>query len=148
MDAFTESLANDTIEQILENAGIRSTALRILVMRTLWTQTEGVFTLQDIAEMLPSMDHSTLFRALTLFAEKQLLHHIDDGSGMQKYCVCHCADHQHHQGHVHLTCTRCHQTLCMENVPIPAVPLPQGFIPNEAEYIIKGICSRCQRKES
>lgn len=136
-----------SIEQQLTSAGIRATAVRILVLRTIEERGEGVFSLQDLSDSLPTMDKSSLFRTLTLFADKQLLHPIDDGSGMQKYCICHCADPKHHQGHVHLTCTQCHTTLCMENVPIPIVPLPQDFAPQEVEYIVKGICNRCQQRK-
>ena len=93
---------------------------------------------------------NSIFRALTLFAEKQLLHLIDDGSGMQKYCLCNCThDNEHgchyqHQGHVHLTCIKCHETICLEDVPIPSVPIPEGYVVHESEYVIKGICPKCQ----
>ena len=75
------------IEQQLTDAGIRPTAVRLLVLRAIAERDEGVFSLQDLSDRLPTMDKSSLFRTLTLFADKQLLHPIDDGSGMQKYCI-------------------------------------------------------------
>ena len=133
-------------EKILSEADIRITAVRLLVIKTLYEQVHGTFSLQDIMAMMPTADNSSIFRTLTLFAEKHLLHMIDDGSGMQKYCVCHCADHDHHHGHIHLTCTECHQTVCLTEVPIPAVPVPEGFKVKEAEYVIKGLCANCAKK--
>ena len=135
-------------EDILTEAGIRVTANRLLVLRTLHEKMHGAFSLVDIEAKLPHMDQSSLFRTLTLFAEKQLLHLIDDGSGMQKYCVCHCMHENrtepHHRGHVHLTCIKCHETICLEDVPIPSVPLPSNYEVRETEYIVKGVCPKCR----
>lgn len=133
-------------EETLTSLGIRVTANRILVMKA-FAKMNGAFSLLDMAGALPTMDNSSLFRTLTLFAEKGLLHLIDDGSGIQKYCVCHCSDHHHHHGHVHLTCIVCHHTYCLESVEIPEVPIPEGFQVREAEYIIKGICSDCAKRK-
>ena len=132
-------------EQILMQEGIRVTAVRLLVIKALYTQIEGAFSLQDVTRELQTADPSSVFRALTLFAEKGLLHLIDDGSGAQKYCLCHCADHHHHLGHIHFTCTRCHRTLCLTDLAIPAVALPRGFEVEEMEYIVKGICPECAK---
>lgn len=128
----------------LSNAGIRVTAVRSLIWRTIREKISNAFSLADVQNLLYTVDKSTIFRSLTLFADQGLLHLIDDGSGMQKYCVCHCHDHEHHHGHVHMTCTVCHKTWCIEDVEIPAVPVPEDFEVSEAEYIIKGVCKKCR----
>lgn len=143
---YMEDCQHHDYEQLLTHEGIRITAIRLMVLRTVHTQISGAFALQDVVDLLPTADTSSVFRALTLFAERGLLHLIDDGTGVQKYCVCHCADHQHHQGHIHFTCTRCHKTFCMTEVAIPQVPTPQGFKVEEAEYVIKGCCPDCAKK--
>jgi len=134
-----------TDEETLHNAGIRITAVRLVVWRQVRHHTDGVFSLGDLEEALPTVDRSTLFRTLTLFSDAHLLHNVDDGSGVQKYCVCHHDDTRHCQGHVHLTCTRCHKTFCLSNITIPPVPLPEGFVAEETEYVVKGICSQCRK---
>lgn len=134
-------------ESLLSEVGIRITAVRLLVLKTIMTKMHGAFSLQDVMKELYQSDNSSVFRALTLFAEKKLLHHVDDGSGVQKYCVCHCNDHSHSCRHVHLTCTVCHETICLNDVPIPPVPVPEGYEIIEAGYLIKGICPKCQKKQ-
>lgn len=131
-------------ENELAEAGIRITAVRLLIWRTLREQMTDAFSLSDVQDLLYTIDKSTLFRALTLFAEHGLLHGIDDGSGMQKYCVCRCGDHSHHHSHVHMTCVRCHKTWCVEDVEIPVVPLPEDFQVLEREYVVKGVCRKCR----
>ena len=81
---------NQKYEEILEQAGIRLTANRLLVLQTLHETVQGTFSFSDILAKIPYMDESSVYRTLTLFAENHILHHIDDGSGRQKYCLCRC----------------------------------------------------------
>jgi len=130
------------IEQHLTEHGVRPTAVRILVLKTILQNMSNAFSLQDITDILVHADSSSIYRALMLFAEHHILHPIDDGSGMQKYCVCHCSDHDCH--HVHLTCTVCHQTICLKDIPVPQVPIPEGYLIEESEFVVKGICPHCR----
>ena len=129
-------------EQTLIHHGIRPTAVRILVFRTIHHRSEA-FSLADVENWLPEMDRSSIFRTLRLFAEHQILHEIDDGSGVEKYCVCRC-EGSLHLNHVHFACTRCGKTYCLEDHTIPLVTLPDGFKTHEVEYIVKGTCPKCQ----
>lgn len=133
-------------EQVFEKAGIRVTAVRLLIWREIRNSFTGAFSLSDLEDALPTVDKSTLFRTLTLLSESHLLHDIDDGSGSHKFCVCHHDDTLHCTGHVHLTCRICHRTFCLTDVRIPQVALPEGFIPEEAEYIVKGVCPDCAKR--
>ena len=134
----------NSTEQYLDSHGIRPTAVRILVWDCVSAQSE-TFSLADMEHLMPHMDRSSIFRALRLFAEHHLLHTIDDGTGQQKYCVCRCK-HSSHINHVHFTCLKCGKTYCLEDYTIPIVPLPEGFMMEDAEYIIKGVCERCSNK--
>ena len=134
-------------EQVLLNAGIRVTAVRLLVWRKIRHGLHDAFSLADLETALPTVDRSTLFRTITLLADAHLLHGIDDGSGSQKYCVCHLDDTRHCLGHVHVTCRVCHRTYCLTDVKIPPVPLPTGFEQEETEYVVKGVCPACVNKK-
>ncbi len=70
-------------EQSLDNAGVRVTAVRLLIWRTIRHQFHDAFSLADLEQMLPTVDRSTLFRSLTVFTEAHLLHEIDDGQGLR-----------------------------------------------------------------
>ena len=138
---------SNTYEHLLSEVGIRITAVRLLVLRVIREKMHGgAFSLQDVLHEIPTADNSSVFRSLTLFAEKGLLHTIDDGTGMQKYCLCTCTDSGHHHRHVHFTCIRCQRTLCLEEVPIPHITLPEGFVAEDTELVVKGICPKCSLK--
>ncbi|MBR4266120.1 MAG: transcriptional repressor [Bacteroidales bacterium] len=133
------------IENLLIDNNIRPTSVRILVWKII-RDLDYAFSLQDIEDLLPTMDKSTIFRALRLFSENDLLHELDDGSGHQKYCI-HTGQSHHHEEchHVHLYCTRCGKTFCIKQEHIPEVHLPEGFVMESVSYIIRGLCPRCAK---
>lgn len=136
----------ESVEEHLEEHGVKPTAVRILVWRCAQRQ-HSAFTLGDMEEWLPEMDRSSIFRALRLFSEHHLLHEIDDGTGFRKYCVCRCQGGQH-LSHLHFTCVRCGHTYCLQDYEIPIVALPDGFVMDEAEYVVKGTCPKCAQGRS
>lgn len=137
-------MEHKSYEKILTDAGIRVTAVRLLVLKTIYRYMHGdAFSLQNVMEKMFAADNSSVFRTLTLFVQKRLLHTIDDGSGMQKYCLCTCPDHDHMHGHVHFTCTECQRTVCLTDVPIPHIELPEGYEATDMEFVVKGICPKC-----
>lgn len=134
----------ESVDEHLLSHGIKPTAVRQLVWKKVSRLTE-TFTLGDMEDMMPDMDRSSIFRALRLFADNHLLHIIDDGSGSQKYCVCRCENGKH-INHIHFTCVRCGKTYCLEDYQIPVVQIPEGFVMEEAEYVVKGVCASCGAK--
>ena len=137
---------NAEIEETLHQHHIRPTAVRDLIFQAIQYRSEA-FSLSDVEEWLPEMDRSSIFRTLRLFTEQQILHEIDDGSGIGKYCVCRCENSQH-LNHVHFACTQCGKTYCLEDHTIPLVVLPDGFHMQDVEYIIKGICPKCTKEQN
>ena len=132
-------------EAMLEAHGVHPTAVRLLVLGAL----EGMdtaFSLGDACEALPTVDRSTLFRTLQMFADAHLLHTIDDGSRQRKYCLCHNTHRcRPDELHCHFHFLRCDHTFCLPTVNIPAVDIPEGFTVNESEYVLHGFCPRCRR---
>ncbi len=137
---------NDRIEKILEGKNIKPTAMRILVFRELLSQSKAV-SLYDLEQKFDKVERTTLFRTLNTFVENNLIHKIDDGTGAVKYalceenCTCHLKDL-----HVHFLCTKCEKTFCLKEIPIPSVQLPDNFVFETANFVIKGICPQCCEK--
>ena len=131
---------------ILSRHGVRPTAVRILVYKAL-QGLHDTFSMGDLETALESVDRSTLFRTLTLFAAHHLVHEIDDGSGSTKYCLCH-NDHvcSVEELHCHFYCESCHKTFCLDHTHIPVVRYPEGFELRQVNYLLKGLCPECRRK--
>lgn len=137
----------ENVESTLTLHGVRPTAVRILIYRVL-QQFNDTFSMTDVETAADTLDKSTIFRTLTLFAEHHLLHEIEDGSGSKKYCLCH-NDHECsvEELHCHFYCESCKKTFCLDEAHIPPVNTPPGFIARQAEYIIKGTCADCAKSE-
>ncbi len=130
---------------VLNRHGIRLTAVRLLVFQAM-DRFENTFSLADLTEALDSVDKSTVFRTLTLFAQHHLVHEIEDGSGSTKYCLCH-NDHECRveELHCHFYCEGCHKTFCLEHTHIPVVRYPEGFELHRIDYLLKGLCPECRK---
>lgn len=137
--------SNQEVEILLKKHGIRSTAIRILILKEMF-KCENTFNLTDLEIALDTIDKSTIFRTIILFEEQHILHSIEDGSGSVKYCVC-TQDHtcEINELHAHFHCEICKQTFCIENEHIPLIHLENGYTAKSINYTIKGICPKCNK---
>lgn len=130
----------------LESKGIRPTANRILVMKTLMGE-QNPQSLSNLERKMVSMDKSSIFRTLTLFLKHDVVHAFEDGRGVLCYELCEekgaC---DHHDGHIHFYCESCQRSFCMEDIHIPSFELPEGFYPHSISFVIKGECPDCRKK--
>lgn len=131
-------------ESRMKDAGVRPTAVRILIYRFLEQSSKPLASI-DIETALETVDRSTISRTLTTFLDHDLIHSIDDGSGSVKYEVCRNSSHSVSDLHVHFHCSACGQTVCLPSVPIPGVSLPDGYEPHSANFVITGLCSNCRK---
>ena len=133
-------------ETSLASHGIKPTAMRLLVYDEL-ERARRPLSLRELEERMVTADRSTIFRTLTLFLDRHIVHGIEDGSGTLLYELCRgeeeCTPEDHHP---HFYCERCQRTFCLDDVHIPQVPLPEGFTPLSINYMIHGLCPDCLRR--
>lgn len=138
----------EELEKRLEERDIKPTAVRLMVLKAMLAHPYRAFSLADLEAALDTVDKSTLSRTLRLFHDNLLIHSIYDGSGSMKYSVCgsgcQCTPDQLH---VHFHCNRCGQTYCLENISIPSVRLPEGFLLENMNFVLKGVCDKCPRQK-
>lgn len=136
------------IEEIMLRRNINPTATRILILRQMYRGDEMV-SLPELERLLPTVDKSTISRALNLFLAHGLIHAVDDGSGSIKYNVCpvdcECEEVIEDE-HTHFYCTICHRAFCLTKIHVPIVELPNGFQLQSINYVLKGICPECSMK--
>lgn len=139
---------NREYERRLEQRGVKPTALRLLIARTL-VEACSPLSVSELEDRLVTVDKSTIFRTLTLFLARHLIHGLEDGSGTVKYewcsgaCACTIDDM-----HTHFYCEHCRRTFCFRQMRIPPVELPDGFVPYGINYMVKGLCPDCAAKQS
>lgn len=134
----------ENLEKRLINKNIKPTAMRELVLKILSEQISAV-NLAEIESKFDKADKVTLYRTLKTFEENKLIHSIDDGTGSVKYALCketcQCSPDDLH---VHFLCTKCKQTYCMTDIPVPSVNLPIDFTLENINMVLKGVCANCR----
>lgn len=131
-----------SITDLLLEHSIRPTPNRIIVADTL-SHSFGPMSLMELEAEIGSIDKSNVFRALTLFREKHLVHALESADGV-RYELCHSHGPEDEDAHVHFECEKCGKTYCLEEIPIPKVVIPSGYAASSVNYIIKGICPKCK----
>ena len=133
---------------LLIEHGIRPTANRIVVMRTL-SKAGRPLSMTEIEDLLVTIDKSNIFRTLMLLREHHAVHVIEGGSEGVRYELCHSHDDDlDTDTHAHFYCESCHRTFCLDQTPVPEITLPDGFAKTTINYMVKGICPECSIKKN
>ncbi|MEQ6125387.1 MAG: transcriptional repressor [Flavobacteriaceae bacterium] len=134
----------ETIEQLLISKNIRVTAMRLLIYKFL-AEKQIAVTLSDIENVFEKVDRTTLYRTIKTFEEKAIVHQINDGTGITKYALCEqgCDCDIKKDLHLHFHCNNCGETICLTDHKIPQIKVPEGFISENVNLVVKGICDKC-----
>ncbi|MBB1150380.1 MULTISPECIES: transcriptional repressor [unclassified Myroides] len=132
------------IEEELLSKNIKPTAMRILVLKFL-KQQEGAVSLADIENSFDQSDRVTIYRTVKTFESKGLLHRIT-ATNTTQYALCssNCSEDKHRDTHLHFICNQCKKTICLTQVAIPTIEIPDGFQLSQIEVIAQGICNDCK----
>jgi len=134
----------EKIVQLLESKGIRPTAMRLMTYKRL-AELEVAISLGDLEKDFKVSERSTLFRTIKTFEEKAIVHQIEDGTGVVKYALCeeNCECEVGNDLHLHFHCNNCNETVCLTEHKIPHISLPDGYITEDINLVVKGICEKC-----
>lgn len=136
----------EKVETILHNKNVRPTAMRLLVYRTL-TENPSAISLTDLENLLETADRTTLYRTIKTFEEQGVVHPIEDGTGVTKYALCtaYCNAGEHKDLHLHFHCSVCEETTCLTDYSIPKISLPNGYIAQDVNFMVSGVCKNCNQ---
>lgn len=134
--------------KLLKRYDIRNTGGRMAVLQN-FAAVSHAQSQPDLERSLgEQFDRVTIYRTLTLFLEKGIIHKVLDDSGAMKYALCPdtCESHDHRHDHVHFKCVECGNTQCIEDLEVPPLRLPKGYSLHEANFLLSGICKECNSK--
>lgn len=132
------------LEAILKKNNVKPTAMRLLVLQFLLNKNAAI-SITDLENNFEKSDRTTLFRTLKTFVKKGICHKIDDGTGQMKYGLCeeNCHCEIDTDLHLHFHCKLCYETICLTDHKIPNISLPEKFIAEDVNVVVKGICNKC-----
>jgi Fur family ferric uptake transcriptional regulator len=147
-------------EQIIEQAGLKSTSSRLEVM-TVLVQSKLPKTHQEILKQLPdNFDRVTLYRVLDWLLKNHMIHRIAGEDRAWRFQLNGPSDMKqgekkvlpkgHHflngHTHAHFKCAECGKVYCLENVhPVLTDTIPADFVVDSIELSIRGKCNNCQK---
>jgi Fur family ferric uptake transcriptional regulator len=134
----------DAAHALLAGRGARATRARIDVLATLLASGEAL-SHHDIEARLPrghDIDRVTLYRVLDWLTGQGLAHRIAGDDRVGRFSA---AGRAGEGAHAHFQCNDCGRVVCLEQAPVPAIPLPAGFRRAEVEVTVKGTCDACRR---
>ncbi|MCS6905182.1 MAG: transcriptional repressor [Bacteroidia bacterium] len=135
----------ERIIQILRSHQLKVTPARLEVLRIILNSKEAL-SFPMLEKMLPHLDRTTIFRTLSTFLKKSLLHTVPDTEGKLKYAYSNRINTC--QEHIHFTCLNCHNTCCLPNSHIPFIQLPDGFQYSYANLLVHGFCDTCSQERA
>jgi Fur family transcriptional regulator, ferric uptake regulator len=134
------------IDDILRRNQLSVTGSRKRILE-LFLQSNGALAHGDIEKKTgEKFDRVTVYRTLQTFLEKGIIHTIPtpDNSVLYALCKDNCSEGHHHDNHVHFICRACGKTICLADITVPDVKLPNGFLPDEVQMVVTGLCKECQ----
>ncbi|GAA4790519.1 transcriptional repressor [Olivibacter ginsenosidimutans] len=143
--ATTEEKAK-TFENILRKHSLKVTHPRLAVLAKIFSKDTATSQPELEKSIGDDIDRVTLYRVLSAFEEKGIIHKIFDLHGTATYALCSttCTVHQHHDEHVHFTCSVCNSVYCLQEIQLPEISLPSGFSIQQVAVNAIGICNKCR----
>ena len=135
------------IDDLLKKNHLSVTGGRRKILELFLLQ-DGALSHSDIERKAgEKFDRVTVYRTLQVFLEKGLIHSIPTSDNSIRYALCKddCSGGQHHDDHVHFICTACGNTVCLEGVNVPAIKLPRGYVSEQVEMLVSGVCKGCSQ---
>ena len=136
----------ESVEIILKKNQLSVTGSRKKILE-LFITSRGALAHADIEKKAgEKFDRVTIYRTLQTFVDKGIIHSIPTVDNSIRYALCkeNCKEGHHHDNHVHFICNHCEQTICLDEVIVPEVKLPNEFAPMQTQMVVMGLCRECR----
>ena len=136
------------IDSILKDHGLKKTVPRAEILNVFMKNTKAISHNDLEKELGRDFDRVTIYRTLSSFEEKGLVHKIMPPTGVATYAMCssHCNSRTHQDTHLHFSCNNCSSVYCLNEVEIPQLKLPKGFQFTSFSFMVEGVCKNCLSK--
>lgn len=130
--------------ETLKRHHLRVTDIREKVLEVFINSSKALSN-EDIEKHFAKLDRITLYRTLKTFEESGLIHKIPHSGQSPLFAICQedCSQHEHLDQHGHFHCLKCGETICMDEVNVPSINLPDGFTAQQRHLVIEGKCAKC-----
>ncbi|MCY4779731.1 transcriptional repressor [Sphingobacterium sp. UT-1RO-CII-1] len=131
---------------LLKKNELKVTPHRLRVLEEI-TQKETAISQPDLEKIVgKEIDRVTLYRILSNFEEKGIVHKVFDLNGTATYAICSsdCSEAHHQDQHLHFICSICNNVYCLDEISLPQIILPKKFSLHSLAINAVGLCDKCQ----
>lgn len=146
MAAQSDLQLDNKVNTVLKSNKLSVTGSRRKILQ-LFLEQPGALAHGDIEKKAgEKFDRVTIYRTLQIFVDKGIIHTIPTADNSIRYALCkdECSEGHHHDHHIHFVCTSCQNTYCLDDVVTPEIKLPKGYMANQVEVVVEGICKNCK----
>ena len=131
------------IEKILKSSGLSVTKNRKKLLKA-FLHAAKPLALDQIRLLIGYIDRVTLFRILSAFEERKIIHTImlEDGSKLFALCDKSCDSVSHNHDHIHFKCDSCDDVSCLSVDKFPDFKIPNYMI-RDISINVNGLCANC-----
>ena len=131
------------IKELLNNRNLKATSTRLNLLSKM-IKYGSAMSYSSIQNQMNPIDRVTLFRILSCFEKKGIIHSIRLENGQHLYAVCKetCRDGQHSHQHIHFTCESCDDVSCLSIDNFPNLSLT-NYKFNNININVSGVCQSC-----
>ena len=137
---------SEIVDVILKKNQLSVTGSRKKILE-LFIGSKGALAHADIERKAGlKFDRVTVYRTLQTFVDKGIIHSIPTPDNSVKYALCKedCQQGHHHDNHVHFICNHCEKTICLDEISVPHIQLPNEFAPVYSHMVVTGVCRECK----
>jgi Fur family transcriptional regulator, ferric uptake regulator len=124
--------------QILESFELNKTKSRKDILEVFLSNQAALSEKEIQMAIKNKYDRATVYRTLNTFSESGIIHVVNNESGHSRYLL-----RKQPEEHLHFRCHLCDKIICMTDIEIPEYQLPEGFTKTGANFLITGICKKC-----
>jgi Fur family ferric uptake transcriptional regulator len=129
---------------ILRKYRINITKPRILMLDAFVATNKSLDLHYFLRDHAVKFERTTVFRTLRLFIEKKIVYRVS-ADGSDKYLLLHDDGNQLSTSeHSSFVCISCGKAVLIHTIEEPKVKIPKGFIKQNLDIIIHGLCSTCK----
>jgi Fur family ferric uptake transcriptional regulator len=138
-------LSEDSAKDLLASNGLNRTKGKIQILQEISNSEKPLSVTEIHNRMDSSCDVSTIFRTITQFKEKNLIHEVNLDEGFFRYEMS-SKDQKDHHHHHHVRCRVCGDIKNIEKCdlgPFEKAIAKLGFKEMEHRLEFTGLCSKC-----
>lgn len=128
---------------LLNSRNVKPTSCREGIVSVVMSAKEALSENQIKAAVSTNYDRTTFYRALKILEKNNIIHKIVVDDQMIKYTIN--EFDRKKQEYIYFYCNHCQSVKILESVIVENYELPDGYVEQQKELIIKGICKICKK---